>query len=91
MQFEQEVALLQLRQFDEQAEHEPLEIKYPELQVVQTEPLEHILQLEGQIVQEAGVAPEAATNKKESLHTVHPSDEQVLHPAEHAVQAAEAR
>ncbi len=79
MQFVQEVALLQLRQFDEQAEHdvvlpEPLKIKYPELQVVQTVALEHVLQLEEQAVQDAGVEPEAGTKKKESLQTVHPAD-----------------
>lgn len=91
MQFVQEVALLQLRQLDEQAEHPSFNLKYPELQVVQTEALEHVLQLEGQAVQEAGVEPEAATKRKESLHTVHPAAEQVLHPAEQAVQASEAR
>ncbi len=80
MQFVQEVALLQLRQFDEQAEHvvvllpKPLKRKYLELQVVQTVALEHVLQLEEQAVQDAGVEPEAGTKKKESLQTVHPAD-----------------
>lgn len=95
MQFVQEVALLQLRQFDEQAEHvvlpEPLKRKYPELQVVQTVALEHVLQLEEQAVQDAGVRPEAGTKKKESLHTVHSVGEQVLQPAVQTMQAAEER
>lgn len=83
--------MLQLRHLDEQAEHALFKRKYPELQVVQTEPLEHVLQLEEQALQEAGVEPAAATKKKESLQTVHPAAKQVLHPAEQAIQAAEER
>lgn len=58
---------------------------------MQTVALEHVLQLEEQAVQDAAVVPEAGTKKKESLHPVHSSDEQVLHPAEQPIQAAEER